>query len=119
MFKIITCTLFLLIATPVFAADFVHPLDFKGTNDEKQKVVAYIKENVKETYSKIGMDNPSTLRMMEQKELDSFKQLTKAENRKLLDKVITTYCNIGMCNYNTFLMMYNKELSESKKSLKW
>ena len=88
MLKIITCSLFLLIAAPVFAADFVHPLDFKGTEDEKQKVIAYIKENVKETYSRIGMDSPSTLRMMEQEELDSFKQLMKAENSTFLNSAV-------------------------------
>ena len=115
MLKTIICTLFLLMATPIFAADFVHPLDFKGSQSEKQKLIEYVKENVKEAYNQSGKDSPSTLRMMEQKELDSFQQLTKAENRKLLDKVILTYCDIGECNYHTILIMYNKELNASKK----
>lgn len=120
MGKIIMSVFFLLLfSTVVSAAGFVHPLDFKGTKAEKQKVLDYIVKNTKETYSKIGMDDPSTLRMMEQEELDSFKKLCTADNRKILDKVIKTYCDIGMCNYSNILMMYTEEIKASKKSLKW
>ena len=108
-----------LMCSTCLATDLIHPLDFKGTDVEKEAVIKYIKETVKATYSKIGMDNPSTLRMMEKNHLDCFKKLTKATNRKLLDKVIKTYCNIGMCHYNTILMMYNEQLKASKESLKW
>jgi len=80
---------------------------------------AYIKDNVKEQYSKIGMGDPSTLRMMENEELKSFKELTQVKNRKLLDSVIRQYCGIGMCNYNTILMMYNEQNKASKENLKW
>lgn len=62
------------------------------------------------------MREPSTLRMMEKEELNSFKELTKVENRKLLDAVIRQYCSIGMCNYNTILMMYNDKIKHLKKS---
>jgi len=109
----------LFISTIVAAADFVHPLDFKGTQAEKDKIIAYIKENVKSTYSKIGMGDPSTLRMMEKEELDNFKRLTKVKNRKLLDNVIKQYCNIGMCNYNTIYMIYQEQLKASEESLNW
>lgn len=120
MSKIIAITVLLLaFSMNVFASDFVHPLDFKGTEAEKEKVIEYIKKNVKKTYSAIRMDDPSTLRMMEKEELDSFKKLTRVKDRKILDRVIKTYCNIGMCNYNTILMMYNEQLEASKKSLTW
>lgn len=101
------------------ANDFIHPLDFKGSKVEKEKVMNFIVKQVKETYSKIGMGDPSTLRMMEKQELSSFKQLTKVQNRQLLDSVITQYCNIGMCNYNTILMMYNEQNKASKEKLNW
>lgn len=120
MVKFLMSILFLLLfSTVVAAAGFVHPLDFKGTKAEKQRVIAYIEKNVKSTYSAIGMDDPATLRMMEQEELDSFKKLCTANNRKILDNVISTYCNIGMCNYNTILMMYTEQVNASKKSLEW
>ena len=102
-----------------FAADFIHPLDFRGTEAEKIAVISFIQENVKETYTKIGMGDASTLRMMEKEELNSFKQLTQIKNRNLLDSVIKKYCDIGMCNYNTILMMYNEQCKASKEKLKW
>jgi len=116
-----TLVLFLFIAGHLFSQNvaFVHPLDFKNTEVDKEKVLKYIVQNVKDTYSKIGMDSPSTLRMMEAEELDSFKKLSNVTNRTLLDKVIVTYCNIGMCNYSTIWMMYNEESQAEQQELKW
>ena len=99
--------------------DFIHPLDFKNTKIEKQKVMKFIVNQVKATYTKIGMGDPATLRMMEKQELSSFKQLTKIKNRQLLDSVIKQYCNIGMCNYNTIKMMYEQQNKASKQKLTW
>lgn len=115
----ITVTILIMLIVPVFASDLLHPLDFKGTDAEKERVISYIKLNVKQTYGAIGMDDPATLRMMEEEELKSFKQLTEIKNRKLLDSVIATYCEIGMCNYSTILMMYQEQLKASKKELTW
>lgn len=114
--------LFLFIfTTPLFAQDysFVHPLDFRDTEADRDRVLRYIVSNVQETYSKIGMDNPTTLRMMEKEELKAFKDLTKVSDRALLDRVIKTYCDIGMCTYSTILMMYNEESKASDEELKW
>jgi ribosome-binding ATPase YchF (GTP1/OBG family) len=97
----------------------VHPLDFKGSEKEKEHVIQYISEHVKEQYTKIGMGSESMLRMMEKNELSSFKYLTSVKDRKLLDSVISKYCSIGMCSYNTIKMMYNNELKASKEKLSW
>lgn len=110
---------FLVFANGILAAELVQPLDFKGTEIEKQRVIAYIEKNVKETYTAIGMGDPSTLRMMENEELNSFKALMKIENRNLLDSVIRQYCGIGMCNYSTFLMMYTEQNKASNQKLEW
>lgn len=109
----------LLISPSIYANGLTNPLDFKGSEKEKNYVISYIKDNVKETYTKIGMGDPSTLRMMENEELKSFKLLTKVKNRTLLNGVIRQYCNIGMCNYNTILMMYNEQNKASKAKLEW
>ena len=101
------------------AVSFIHPLDFKGTQKEKTNVIEYIKTNVKKTYSAIGMDNPSTLRRMEKKELEKFKILTLSKNRTLLNSVIQRYCEIGMCNYSTIERMYRKEKKALSEKLKW
>ena len=109
----------LFVCSALFAEGFIHPLDFRGTEQEKQAVIAFIQENVKETYTAIGMGNPATLRMMEKVELGAFKELTQAKNRKLLDGVIETYCSIGMCNYSTISMMYEEQLKASQEKLAW
>ncbi|VFQ44781.1 hypothetical protein [Desulfoluna butyratoxydans] len=101
------------------AAEFIHPASFSGSEKEKKQVIEYIKENVNREYSAIGMGNPSTLRMMENQELKSFKQLTKVTDASLLDRVIDQYCGIGMCNYQTLLMMYNQEKKAASQSLTW
>ncbi len=119
MKKLLVVCLLSIISLSAFAIEFVHPLDFNGSKAEKEKVISFIKENVKKTYTEIGMGDPSTLRMMEKEELNSFKQLTKVKNRKLLDSVIKQYCGIGMCNYSTILMMYNEQNKASKEKLEW
>jgi len=103
----------------LFSQSFVSPVGFVGNEINKQKVIAYIKKQVKEDYSAIGMDDPSTLRMMEKENLNAFKKLTKVSNTTLLRKVIKTYCDIGMCNYSTIRMMYNEQNKASKETLKW
>lgn len=101
------------------AGDIIHPMDFTGSENEKSQVISFIKATVQDTYSAIGMDDPLTLRTMEQEELKSFKQLTKVKNRVLLDNVIEQYCGIGMCNYNAILMMYKEQSKAAEKELKW
>lgn len=115
----ITIFVFVCIKCVAQSSSFIHPLDFTNSEYEKQKVIRFITENMKETYSKIGMDDAVTLRMMEKAELDAFKELTKVKNRALLDRVIKTYCEIGMCNYNTILMMYKEQSKASQEELKW
>ena len=119
MNKFLLALSFLVFASSIFATELIHPLEFRGTDEEKQRVIAYIEQNVKETYTAIGMGDPSTLRMMENEELNSFKALIKIENRDLLDNVIRQYCSIGMCNYSTILMMYNEQNRASNQKLEW
>ena len=97
----------------------IHPLDFTNSQAERNKVIEFIKNDVKQKYTSIGMGDASTLRMMENEELNAFKELMKVKNRKLLDHIMSKYCSINMCNYTTFLMMYNEELAASKKELTW
>ena len=106
-------------ALSLFSQSFVSPIGFVENETNKQKVIAYIKKQVKEDCTAIGMDDPFTLRMMEKENLDAFKKLTKVSNTTLLKKVIKTYCEIGMCNYSTILMMYNEQNKASKETLEW
>ena len=117
MKKLILILLFIPLTS--FAQSYVSPIGFKNTDLNKNKVIEYIKHDVKKTYSAIGMDNPSTLRMMEKENLNAFKELLSAKNKSLLKRVEKTYCDIGMCNYSTILMMYNQEEKASNESLGW
>tara|TARA_X000000368_G_scaffold411700_1_gene396959 strand:+ start:4343 stop:4702 length:360 start_codon:yes stop_codon:yes gene_type:complete len=114
---LITCLLFVPLLS--WGIDMISPINFNPTPTNKNKVISFIKYNVKETYSRIGMDSESTLRMMEEEELRCFKELTKVQDINLLKRVKRQYCNIGMCTYSTILMMYNEEVRASKKNLEW
>ena len=119
MSRVKALTLTMLLSFNAMAANLIHPLDFQGDEAAKAKVISQIQSSVKQTYNKIGMGDPSTLRMMEKEELRAFKSLTQVGNRKLLDAVINQYCGIGMCNYSTILMMYTEQNRASKEKLDW
>lgn len=120
---ILTCTL----CTSVFSvnalANFIHPMDFTGSDKDKTEVLNYIKERVKHDYCNSGVDmcQETTLRIMEKQNLDAFKKASKATDRKIMDRVILDYCNSGidMCNYQTISMMYDQNLKASKQEITW
>lgn len=105
--------------TDLFAQSFVSPIGFVENEANKQMVLSFIKKQVKDDYTAIGMSDPTTIRMMEEENLKAFKELTKVTNTSLLKDVIKTYCEIGMCNYTTILMMFKEQEKASKKTLEW
>lgn len=116
--------LVLLAITPLHAfADFIHPMDFDGSEAQKKRVVEIVKARVKKDYCEgvIDMCQDTTLRMMEKQNLDAFKQATAAADRKIMDRVIKDYCGgaVDMCNYSTIMMMYNQNFQASQKKLNW
>ncbi|KQN58011.1 hypothetical protein [Erwinia sp. Leaf53] len=113
-----------ILLTPLAAsADFVHPLDFDGSEAQKQEVLGYIEDRVKADYcdGQLDMCQPSNLRMMEKQNLRAFKMLTQAKDRAILDKVIEDYCEGGldMCTYDTINMMYNQNVKANQEKLAW
>ena len=111
--------MFIFATANLFAQAFVSPLNFIDNEVNRNMVISYIQKQVREEYSAIGMDDPSTLRMMEKENLKAFKELLTATNTTLLSDVIKTYCDIGMCNYVTILMMYKEQEKASNSTLKW
>src|SRR5580658_6512368 len=116
LFISLTVSLFSLVS---FSQSFVSPIGFVETDASKANVLAFIKKQVHDDYTKIGMGDPTTLNMMEKQNLDAFKELIKATNTTLLQQVIKQYCDIGMCNYSTIWMMYKQQNADSQKSTKW
>ena len=118
--KILSFTiLFVFITINIFAQSFISPIDFVDNDNNRKMFISYIQRQVKDEYSAIGMDDPSTLRMMEKENLKAFKELTTVNNSTILKNVIKTYCDIGMCNYVTILMMYKEQDKANSKTLKW
>lgn len=120
--KILFTLLILLFSASSFAG-FIHPMDFTGSDAQKQEVISYIKQRVKKEYCEGSLDlcQETMLRMMEQENLDAFKKATQANNRVIMDRVIKDYCQGGvdLCNYTTILMMYQENLKASQKQLQW
>ena len=104
-------------------ADFIHPMDFDGSEAQKNRVIQIVKERVKEDYCNNGLDmcQSTTLRMMENENLKAFKNATRAKNRGIMDRVIKDYCSnrLDMCNYSTIFMMYQENLKASQSTLNW
>ncbi|SHM31045.1 hypothetical protein [Vreelandella subglaciescola] len=104
-------------------ADFIHPMDFDGSEAQKNRVIKIVKARVKKDYCDSGLDmcQSTTLRMMEGENLTAFKNASQAKNRKIMDRVIKDYCNSGldMCSYTNIFMMYQENLKASKSSLSW
>ena len=117
--KISLCLLLFCWVIFVFAQEFVSPINFQSTEKNKQKVINFIKEKVKKTYSEINMNDPSTLKMMEKENLKAFKNLIKAKDIELLKRVIKNYKDIGMDDYNTLWMMYQEQLKAKEEELQW
>lgn len=111
------------VALSASAAGFIHPLDFNGTEAQKQQVIRYIENRVRATYcdGMLDMCQPTTLRMMERENLKAFKQLSEADDRGVMNEVIRTYCDgmLDMCDYTTLLMMYQENARASKETLSW
>lgn len=104
-----------------------HPIDFKGSEQEKKNIIFFIEKNVNEIYCENemlkSMCTNSFLRMMEDAELTAFKKLAKAKEEVILNNVIQTYCMNSMledmCMYMNILMMYEEEVRASGKKLTW
>lgn len=84
-----------------------------------QSLFEQILPDVKQECSKVGMDSESTLRMMEEQNLEAVKKLLSAQDNDVLSRVIKDCCGVGMCNYATIHMMYEQEMASKGKSLKW
>ncbi|WON77839.1 hypothetical protein [Serratia sp. UGAL515B_01] len=121
MQKIIAASLFLLAFS--VSAKFINPMDFDGSEAQKNEVIEYIKSTVKRDYCNdtVDMCQDTMLRMMEDENLNAFKLATKATNRKVMDRVIKDYCSseVNMCNYAMINMMYDENIKASNNSLKW
>ena len=89
----------------------------------KTQVINFIKKNVDTAYCKgLGQCSATLLRMMEEAQLKSFKNLAKTarEHQKEYKQVYKDYCvGIGQCDYSTLEMMFKEEVKNASKQLTW
>ncbi len=114
-------TLFIVLCSFSVSAKFIHPIDFTGSEEQKNEVISYIKARVNKDYCRtVDMCQEMMLRMMETENLEAFKRLTQAQDRKILDGVIQDYCKtVDMCTYQMLDMMYNENVKAKSQELKW
>ena len=114
------------------AKELIHPLDFKGTEQEKEAVISFIKADVYKTYCEddlFGVCTEAMVRQQEELFLEGFKKLTKAQDRAVLDKVMKMYCDndheifyqtmVLFCNYALLSEVYEQELNATNSELTW
>lgn len=115
----------LVFSSTVFAAPdgYVDPITFDGSDAQKTQVINFIKKNVDTAYCKgLGQCSATLLRMMEEAQLKSFKNLAKTarEHQKEYKQVYKDYCvGIGQCDYSTLEMMFKEEVKNASKQLTW
>lgn len=98
-----------------------HPMDFDDSEAQKAQVIEFITKITKSQYcTNLNMCQDVTLRRMERANLEAFKTLTEAKNRKIFDQVIDAYCTrLNSCNFITLERMYRHNLEASQQKLTW
>lgn len=100
-------------------SEFINPMDFNGTDKEKEYIIEFIKEHTKKSLDLIGMDSDILKREMEQQQLNSFKELTKAKDREVMENCIKNLKMIGNYDYTLLKASYDQEMSAKDKKLEW
>lgn len=119
MNKIISSIFIALISITSYASSLIHPHSFKGSDIEKKQLIKQIQQAAKAKSVLIGMNDPTTLRMMEKEELNAFKSLLKNSNKQLLDISIEQACGAGMCDYSSINMLYQQHVQSNSSELEW
>jgi hypothetical protein len=124
---LLSLLLSLFICNNSFANSFaiIHPLEFKET--QKQEVLDYIKDNNYKALCKgvYKICDGISLRNAAISDLNAFKELMKANDKKLLDDIVDSNCNglassiLMTCNYTTILRVYNNSVTIRNNPLEW
>lgn len=122
MKKLLIALSLLTLSSNTFAG-FIHPMDFDGSDDQKNEVIKYIKAQVREEYRG---SSESLLRDWEKYELEVFKKLSEGTNRELMDNAIVYWCSYEgeYCSYDKVhgnyiiqLTVLRREQAEKKAAL--
>lgn len=108
-----------LLLSQISFAGFINPMKFDGSEKQKKEVIEYIKQNTKEQLELIGTYSKQMARMMEEEQLNDFKELTKADNKEAMNTVISQLKLINNLNYTMIKLMYEEEVKAGEEELTW
>lgn len=93
---------------------FVHPLDFDGSDEQKEKVLAYIQDDILQHHCGPNDDSchTSVIAIEREENFKAFLELTAVSNQEYLDKLIEEYCHSEFfnCTYENILKAYEENL---------
>lgn len=92
-------------------ADFVNPLNYDHSEQQKAKVIQYIKEgNLHKYCDDEEACHPSVLQLAQSDNVTAFLELSKIQNKEYLNKLIEENCNSEFfkCSYEDLLKVYEE-----------
>ncbi|MBI0165146.1 hypothetical protein BGI15_02845 [Snodgrassella alvi] len=109
-----TILFLILLYSALVQAEFIHPMDYDGSQEQKKAVKQFIKQQVQHDYcQELNICNASALRKMEKKNFRAFMKTTHATDRKVMDEAIDHCMHyMDMCEYSIIELKY----SDIKKS---
>lgn len=109
-----TILFLILLYSALVQAEFIHPMDYDGSQEQKKAVKQFIKQQVQHDYcQELNICNASALRKMEKKNFRAFMKATHATDRKVMDEAIDHCMHyMDMCEYSIIELKY----SDIKKS---
>lgn len=91
---------------------FVNPLEFDNTDQQRQKVISYIKNGTLHKYCDSEDDacHPNILQLSQADNLTAFIELSAIQNKEYLNSLIDEYCNseFFQCSYENLLKVYEE-----------
>ncbi|HIP15128.1 MAG TPA: hypothetical protein EYG74_06540 [Sulfurimonas autotrophica] len=108
----------LLLVASINAESFISPINFKNTQENKNKVIAFIKFEVARNNQGMDIDE-AVARYDEEMQLEAFKTLIHVENKGVLKSTIKNNCDEYGCSYGVILMAYQENIKAKNKVLSW
>lgn len=94
--------------------EFVHPLEFDGSKEQQEKVLAYIQNDILQNHCgpKDDSCHSAIIAIEREENFKAFLELTAVTNKEYLDKLILEYCHSEFfkCTYENLLKAYEESL---------
>ena len=115
MMKKILFTVLLIFAL-VFAqsSEFINPVNFDGSKEQKEQVSLYIHDAVMQKYCDESGEacHPVVINIEQKENFQAFLALASVKNKVYLNKLISEHCDTSLfkCSYDNLLHIYEDNL---------